>query len=493
MTIAGIAAGLRGQTPWFDGDVPPNDVPPQYRLGRAYVPKDRYLDPEFQKLELERVFGKAWLMACRVEELTGVGSFVEYEIGTHSILIVRESRTSIRAYFNACRHRGTRLARGKGRVGSLICPFHGWRWNLDGSIRLVLDREEFVPRSDDDLGLVQVKTDQWGGFVFISMDPDAVPLEEYLNPVPEFFAPFRFENMRVQWWKSTLLPCNWKTALDGFLEAYHVAGTHPQLHRLDKSNTNPLSVKEMENRIWAPTTAYLRHAHYSSVGKKKSDAAQDGIAEKDPNRRNGAAGKDPNHRGVDPDTDPRLAFALSVQYIFEDMKGLESERSWRAAEALKTADVPEDMTVGQRFTQLHREICEADGVEWCDITPEQWARVGTAWNIFPNTILLPNQGSAFGYRARPWGPDPDVSLFEVFALAHVPVGDYDKPWPVEIQHFDDFRDGDFGEVFSQDLANSKEVTVGMHSPSFDGHRLSEDQEMTIYNHHRVADRFLWAE
>ena len=70
-----------------------------------------------------------------------------------------------------------------------------------------------------------------------------------------------------------LLPCNWKTALDGFLEAYHVPGTHPQLFRFDKSNTHLATLKEIDNRPWSPTTAYERHAHYSSVGKKKSSAA----------------------------------------------------------------------------------------------------------------------------------------------------------------------------------------------------------------------------
>ena len=149
----------------------PTLVPERYRLGEAFVPKGRYLDPEFQQLELDRLFSKTWLMACRLEELPGVGSYVEYRIGDHSILIVRESADSIRGYFNACRHRGTRLATGRGRVGALICPFHGWRWNLDGSIRLVLDREEFVPRSDEDLGLAAGAGRQWGGFVFINMDP----------------------------------------------------------------------------------------------------------------------------------------------------------------------------------------------------------------------------------------------------------------------------------------------------------------------------------
>ncbi|GAA1838337.1 aromatic ring-hydroxylating dioxygenase subunit alpha [Pseudonocardia ailaonensis] len=472
---------LNGKTPWFAGDVPPELVPEKYRLARAFVPKARYLDPEFLQLEIDKLFARTWQVACRVEELPGVGNFVEYEIGSHSIIVVRESRTAIRSYFNACRHRGTRLAKGRGRVGSLICPFHGWRWNLDGSIRLVLDREEFVPRSDDDLGLVSVRTELWGGFVFVTMDPDAAPLLEYLDPIPRIFEPFHYENMRIRWQKGVILPCNWKTALDGFLEAYHVAGTHPQLHRFDKSNTNIASLKELEERTWSPTTTYERHAHYSSVGKKKSDPAA------------ARATKDPNVRGTDGVVDPREAFALSVQYIYDDMRGLENERSWRAAEALKTAEVPEGSTTGDVFMRLYRDLVESEGYEWNDITPEQWAEAGTAWNVFPNTILLPNQGSSFMYRARPNGTDPDSCLFEIFGLDQVPVHEYDTKREHEPQVFTDFRDGDFGEVFGQDLMNAKEVTVGMHSPSFDGHRLSEDQEMTIYNHHRVADRFLWSD
>ena len=476
----GKAGKLTGTTPWFAGDVAPEQVPEKYRLDRAFVPKARYLDPEFLQLELDKLFTRTWLMACRLEELGGVGSYVEYEIGKHSILIVRESKTSVQAYFNACRHRGTRLAKDRGRVGSIICPFHGWRWNLDGSIRLVLDREEFVPRSDDDLGLVKVRTETWGGFVFINMDPNAVPLLEYLDPIPRIFEPFHYENMRIRWQKGIIVPCNWKTALDGFLEAYHVAGTHPQLFRRDKSNDKLLSMKELEERVWSPTTTYERHAHYSSLGQKKSATTEDNAA------------KDPNARHTEGVVDPREAFALSVQYIYEDMKGLENERSWRAAEKLKTTELPEGSTPGDLFMQIYQDLVVSEGFEWNDISPQQWAEAGTAWNVFPNTILLPNQGSSFMYRARPNGDDPDSCLFEVFALDQVAVADYDKKHEHTPQFFDDYRDGDLGQVFNQDMANAKEVTVGMHSPSFDGHRLSEAQEMTIYNHHRVADRFIWA-
>src|SRR3954468_559114 len=89
-------------------------VPERYRLDEAFVPKARYLDADFLKLEYEKLFSRTWQMACRVEELYGVGDFLEYQIGDRSILLVRESVTKIAAYHNACRHRGTRLASGSG-------------------------------------------------------------------------------------------------------------------------------------------------------------------------------------------------------------------------------------------------------------------------------------------------------------------------------------------------------------------------------------------
>lgn len=462
---------------WFEGDVPPEEVPEKYRLSQAYIPKTRFLDPDFLKLEKDRLFAKTWQIACRLEELSSIGSFVEYAVGDFSVLVVRESKTSIKAYHNSCRHRGTRLARGRGRVGSLICPFHGWRWNLDGSIRLVLDREEFVPRSDEDLGLAPVRVDTWAGFVFVNPDPDAMPLLEYLDPIPRIFEPFQLQNFRYRWGKSVIVPANWKTALDAFLEAYHVAGTHPQLFRIDRTNEKLASLRELDIRPWAPTTVYERHSHYSALGPKESVSKSDG--------------KDPSQRSGDQTSDPRLMVAKAVQYLHEDMRGLENERSWRAAEALKTAEVPEGTSAGQYFLQLYRELSIQEGYDWPVISPEQYAEAGSSWAVFPNSIILPGQGSIFWYRSRPYGDDPNKSIFEVFSLDQIPIADYDKKTSFTPEHFDDPKDADMGQVFGQDFNNMTEVTAGMHSPAFDGHRLSQDQEMTIWNHHRVADRYLW--
>lgn len=451
-------------------------VPVRYRLGEAFVPKTRYLDAEFLKLELEKLFPVTWLMACRQEELHDVGQYVEYIIGDRSILIVREGKDSIRAYHNACRHRGTRLASGRGRIGDIRCPFHGWRWNLDGSIKLVLDGEEFLPRSDEELGLVDVRVDTWGGFVFINMDPNASPLLEYLDPIPTALEPFHLENMRYKWFKGMVMPCNWKTGIDAFIEAYHVAGTHPQLLRFDKSNLNPVSLKELERRIWSPTQVFERHSRFSSQQRRENG---------------GGAGGDRYEQFQNEATDDRARIAARVQYVVKELRSLDTERNARAAEELRTAVIPEGMTASSYFATLRTKYALADGLDWPEFTPEQWAAAGTDWHVFPNLVMLPNQGVVLGYRSRPNGLDPDSCLFEAFSLEQVPVEDYDKKWSFEPQYFDNWEDADLGEVLIQDCMNLENVTVGMHSPSFDGHRLSVEQEMSVFNHHRVADTYLW--
>ncbi len=121
---------------------PDLDVPERWRLGPAYVPKGRYTDTEFLRLEIERLFPRTWLNACRFDEVERVGDYVDFEIGGQSIVIVR-TEEGLRAYFNACRHRGTRLVQGQGRIGEFRCPFHSWRWNLDGSLKYQADEENF--------------------------------------------------------------------------------------------------------------------------------------------------------------------------------------------------------------------------------------------------------------------------------------------------------------------------------------------------------------
>ena len=197
----------------------------------GFVPKERYTSREFLDREMEGLWSRVWQVACREEELGAVGDYVEYVIGDQSILVVRSTTDDVQAYFNACLHRGTRLADGAGNFadGTIRCRYHAWRYELDGRIAEVVDRDDFGDCLPDDLRLGEVRCERWGGFVFVNLDPDAEPLLDFLAPLPDLLAPYRFEDMRLRGSITTILPANWKVVVDAFNEAYHVQGTHPQL------------------------------------------------------------------------------------------------------------------------------------------------------------------------------------------------------------------------------------------------------------------------
>src|SRR5579863_2584116 len=113
------------------------------------IPAKRYYDPAFFELERERLWPHVWQMACRLEEIPEAGDYVEYTILDKSVIVVR-TKTGVKAFHNTCRHRGVQLVmeRGNCEVQGFICPFHGWRWNMDGQNTFVLNRGIF---SDENL------------------------------------------------------------------------------------------------------------------------------------------------------------------------------------------------------------------------------------------------------------------------------------------------------------------------------------------------------
>ena len=140
-------------------------------FGDEDKPIDRYISREVHELEKERLWTKVWQMACRESELANVGDSQVYDITDISILLVRTSPTEIKGYFNACLHRGRQLREGPGPLTEVRCPFHGYAWNLDGSLKQVPCQWDFPQVRPEEFHLPEVKVGTWGGFVFINMDP----------------------------------------------------------------------------------------------------------------------------------------------------------------------------------------------------------------------------------------------------------------------------------------------------------------------------------
>ena len=141
-------------------------------------------------------------------------------------------RTTIKAYHNACRHRGVQLVQDRGSCPTgFTCPFHGWQWSLDGVCKLVYTPQLFAARTCDksDLRLRECRLETWGGCAFINLDDNAPPLRESIEPFATMHDVWHVESLRTEWWLAARLPVNWKLAMEAFMEGYHVMATHPQL------------------------------------------------------------------------------------------------------------------------------------------------------------------------------------------------------------------------------------------------------------------------
>ncbi len=200
-----------------------------YQPKSTKVPVRRYISREWHQLEREHLWRKVWQMACREEHIPEVGSYHVYEISGDSYLVVR-TRDGIKAYVNACLHRGRALKDYDGRCSEFRCSFHGFTWRLDGSLRYTPAPAEFpeIEADKDAWGLPEARVGLWGGFVFISPDPNGVPFDEFIGDLPEHFARWDLEHRYVQAHVSKKIRCNWKVAQEAFSEGLHLGATHPQ-------------------------------------------------------------------------------------------------------------------------------------------------------------------------------------------------------------------------------------------------------------------------
>ena len=201
------------------------------RFTDADVPVSRYTSRSFHELEKEKVWSRVWQMACRSEDIPEVGDTLRYDIADRSYLIVRTAPEAIKAYYNACLHRGRMLREHDGRVNEIRCPFHGFCWELDGSLKQVPSGWDFphVAERAEEFQLPEVKVGAWGGFVFINPDENCEPLESFLGDLPDHFAGWDLENRYKSAHAAKIIRCNWKVASEAFSEALHVVATHPQI------------------------------------------------------------------------------------------------------------------------------------------------------------------------------------------------------------------------------------------------------------------------
>ena len=213
---------------------------PRNDWDRSGLPAWTYTNPELFELEKTLLFRQHWQIAGHVADVPNAGDFVCFDIVGERALIVRGKDDEIRGFHNVCRHRGSRVvATDEGSCKSaLVCPFHGWSFNLDGTLRSVPAKRTLPDLDPVEHGLVPLETEIWMGFIFVRFQTGPQPsVAELMAPVADEISLYRPAGMvrcgGIQTWS---IPVNWKAVRDVDNEGYHVPIAHPGLQDLYGKN-----------------------------------------------------------------------------------------------------------------------------------------------------------------------------------------------------------------------------------------------------------------
>jgi phenylpropionate dioxygenase-like ring-hydroxylating dioxygenase large terminal subunit len=446
--------------------------PEHWRTLEHGIRSGRYIDPEFARLEHENLWSRVWQMAARLDEVPEPGDYTVYEIGHQSVIVVRVDRHTIKAFNNACPHRGTSLAEGCGSFehDRIICPFHGWRWGTDGAVQYVLEREQFRggKLNDSDVSLREIKLEIFAGFIFINFDRDPKPFAEFIAPVRQLIEDLAIGDMHPIWWKSVTAPANWKVAVEAFLEGYHVPATHPQLETAsadfiygdDVSGDVSFSHRDHLYETFA-------QGHGRFLGGQKTPMAGHTTA----------AG------------DPVEIMAERLNLLVEGMDAMILKEDVELVRSLKGKPVPEGSTLGGEYVKALYTAAAKQRRPMPKPEREVLDQWGGEVFIFPNLMILPQAGNAMMYRVRPDGFNPDSCIFEIYSTKTYPA---DQPVPrAVVQRMTDASDPEqFLQIPRQDFSNIPRIQKGLHTSGCKQVWLADYYEKMILNLHQEMDRYL---
>ena len=405
------------------------------------IPVQRYISTGFAELEHERLWPRVWHVACTTDHVSGPGDWFEHRLGRYSILLVRGDDGVLRGFQNVCRHRGNTICQGSGSgLSELRCPYHRWAWDLGGHLREVPSRRGFGALRNEDLPLVPVRVDTWARLVFVNLDLDAEPLEDWLEGIPGDIAWAKLDEFRSDYSTVTPVNCNWKVINEGFSETYHVQGLHREMLA---------SIDDVD----APQHIWNRHsASYQDYGVPS----------------------------------PRLGRNVGDQAVWDSFVLTQGGRMGPGCREPSAApDVPDGQTLRDVIAQKIRDHQAALGVDLSGYDTAQVTSL-SQYNLFPNATVLVSADLFTVMSARP-GRSPDTGELAVINLHRAPSEDAPASSPVHVTVPIDAAD--FGFVLNQDLSVIRTMQAGLHQPGCT-HVLLSGEECRIINMHRHLERYL---
>ena len=198
------------------------------------LPARYYTDPAHHQAELERFFFGMWIHAGRADQIPSRGDYVLRDVAGESVIVARADDDSIRAFYNVCRHRGTRLCEApEGNFPGLIrCPYHAWCFDLQGKLIAAPQMDDLPHFHKEDYPLVSPAVGVWDGHIFLNLSENPAPLETQLRDLPAKFRPWRMEDLRLAKRVVYDVAANWKLIIQNYSECLHCPGVHPALQRL---------------------------------------------------------------------------------------------------------------------------------------------------------------------------------------------------------------------------------------------------------------------
>lgn len=418
-------------------------------LGSEDVSKDRYISADFARREMESMWTRTWQFACREEHIPEAGDYYVYDIGPYSFIVTRTDDGSIKAHFNACLHRGTKLKPSgtAGYAADIKCPFHGWTWNLDGTNKKVLCPWDFPHVDPDKLTLPEARVETLGGFVWINMDAEAPALRDYLGAkAVEHIEAWKLEDRYIYCHVQKSYPANWKLTVEAFMEAYHVLDTHPQVAPSNADANSQYDVYgEHVNRFISCLGVISPHLEGKFTEQQILDQ-----------------------------------FTIGDSSVMSDDRPKVGDGTARQAMA--------DMFRGMFEQATNSDLSNVSDSELLDCF---------SYTIFPNTYLFPGISLPMVYRFRPDPKDHRRCIYEVMFMRPVPK-DGPRPDPAEpiiLRDDQSFAEAEgmdpgFGKILDQDTDNLYAQQEGLEASAKSGLTLGNYQEIRIRHFERAIDKYV---
>ena len=430
-----------------------NPVPDSLRentnpyLGSENLSVERYLSREFHDLEVAHIWKRTWQAVCRNTEIADAGDTFVYNITRFSVIVCRAADGSLKAYRNACLHRGRQLVDASGNYEKFRCPYHAFTWDLEGEFRGAPCKWDFPHIEAEEFALPKVQVDTWGGWVFINLDREAPPLNEYLGVLPQHFERWKPENAYKMLHVEKVIPCNWKVGWEAFIESYHAVATHPQI------------------------------LEYTDDADSQYDVWGDHIS-----RTITALGV-PSFHLED----------ISEQKIADTMFGV-SAMVARPTEA----EVPDGMSarefIGMRNSE---EFSKNHDRELSSFATNSERMDSILYSIFPNLAPWAGFHPNITYRFRPNGDDHTTAIMEIIVLCQLPSGaERPKDSPARRMGEDELFSQapelgvELGTIFDQDLFNMPMIQKGMANVESGELVLANYQEVRIRHFHQTIDKYI---